>query len=102
MDDRSPVDAETIAREIVARIEELNKSVAVDTPLVGEKAVLKSRDLVEVLLSVEEYAEERLGVAFDWSSDAAMSQRRSIFRTPRSLAAHLAELAAHQGRAGGA
>ena len=65
-----------------------------DTPLVGDKALLKSRELVEVLLLVEEYAEDELGVTFDWASDAAMSERQSMFRTSAALAAHLASLQA--------
>lgn len=68
------------------------ESVTADSPLVGEKATIKSRQLVEVLLNIEEYAEEKLGVAFSWTGDSAMSQRRSIFRTPRSLAEHLVAL----------
>jgi acyl carrier protein len=74
-----------------------NAPITADSPLIGSDAIVKSRQLVEILLAVEEYADEKLGVAFNWSSDAAMSQRRSVFRTPASLAEHLASLAAQGG-----
>lgn len=59
------------------------------SPIVGSKAIISSRGLVEVMLLVEEYAEDELGVEFDWQHDATLSARRSIFKTPQSLAAHL-------------
>ena len=58
-----------------------------ETALVGVQRVLKSRDLVEICLSLEDLAEE-IGFDFDWTSHAAMSQSRSIFRTVGSLVEH--------------
>ena len=49
-----------------------------DTQLIGEKAVLKSRAVVELLLALEEFAEDEMGVEFDWTSDSAMSISRSV------------------------
>jgi acyl carrier protein len=65
-----------------------------DTPLIGPHAVIKSRMLVELLLALEDFAEERLEVEFDWSSDSAMSLTHSAFRTIGTVADHLHRLSA--------
>jgi acyl carrier protein len=62
--------------------------------LIGDDAILDSRSLVELLLSLEEFAEDELGATFDWSGDSAMSQRRSIFRSIGTLSEHIAGLKA--------
>ena len=62
------------------------------TPLIGSGAEVRSRELVELLLALEEYAAENLGVNFDWSGDSAMSEARSIFRTVGTLAEHIGGL----------
>lgn len=64
-------------------------TVDAETQLIGEGAAIKSRALVEVLLELEEFAEDELDAEFDWTSDAAMSKSRSIFRTVGVLAEHL-------------
>jgi hypothetical protein len=51
-----------------------------------------SADLVMLLLSVEDFARDRLGVNFDWTSDAAMSEARSVLRDIGTLARHLTDL----------
>jgi hypothetical protein len=68
------------------------ETVDADTPLIGPERALKSRELVEVLLDLEEFAEERLQVEFNWTTDAAMSPSQSLFRTVDSLARHLFRL----------
>ena len=83
--------------KIISIIEEVAEdrpdiAIGADSSLVGENAIISSRELVEVLLAIEEYAEDELGVEFDWASDTAMSERRSMFRTPASLAEYLASL----------
>jgi len=65
-----------------------------ETPLIGGGTVLSSRDLVELLVALEEFSEEKLHIHFDWTSDGAMSENRSIFRTLGSLADHIASLSA--------
>ena len=42
------------------------------TPLIGGETVLNSRGLVELLVALEEFSEEKLHVHFDWTSDSAM------------------------------
>lgn len=62
------------------------------TPLLGGKTLLNSRGLVELLVALEEFSEEKLHVQFDWTSDSAMSTNRSIYRTVGSLADHITSL----------
>lgn len=69
-------------------------NVSENTPLIGAGTALTSRDLVELLVALEEFCEERLHVHFDWTSDSAMSESRSVFRTVGSLADHIASLSA--------
>lgn len=54
-------------------------------PLIGGESVLDSMKLVELCLSLEDKAAE-MGFEFDWTSDAAMSKSRSMFRNAGSLA----------------
>ena len=63
-----------------------------NTQLVGEKRSIKSVELVELLLALEEYVEDNLEVKFDWSGDSAMSERRSILKNIDSLSVHIIEL----------
>jgi hypothetical protein len=97
-------DIAAITAKVVAIVRHVADGTAMeitsDTPLIASQAAVKSRQLVEILLEVEEYAEEELGVTFNWSGDSAMSQRHSIFRTPASLAEHLASLVAQGGAKG--
>ena len=68
-------------------------SIDEQTKLLGGGSVLNSMRLVELLLAVEEFAEDTLGVRFDWASDSAMSEARSSYRTIGSLCDHIAHLA---------
>ena len=70
------------------------ESVGPDTVLVGAGRVVDSSDLVMLLLSVEDFAREELGATFDWTSDSAMSEARSVLRNIGSLATHLSQLPA--------
>ena len=54
-------------------------------PLIGWESVLDSMKLVELCLALEDKAAD-IGFEFDWTSDAAMSRSRSMFRTAGSLA----------------
>jgi acyl carrier protein len=68
--------------------------ITAESRLIGDDAILDSRSLVELLLTLEEFAEDELGVTFDWSGDSAMSQRRSMFRSIGTLSEHIAGLKA--------
>jgi len=67
-------------------------SINAETVLVGQNRVLDSADLVVLLLAVEEFAKEKMGVDWDWTSDSAMSEARSVLRNVGTLANHLASL----------
>ncbi len=70
---------------IKALLEDKSQQVADDTPLIGGESLLDSMKLVELCLSLEDKASD-LGFDFDWTSDAAMSRSRSMFRTAGALA----------------
>ena len=70
---------------IAALLEDKSLVISDDTPLIGGESLLDSMKLVELCLALEDKALE-LGFEFDWTSDAAMSKSRSMFRTAGSLA----------------
>ena len=70
---------------ILDGIEDKTIQVNDNTPLIGDGSVLDSMKLVELCLTLEDFAEEK-GFEFDWTSDQAMSRSRSMFRTVGSLA----------------
>jgi acyl carrier protein len=63
-----------------------------DTVLIGQNRVVDSADLVVLLLAVEEFAQDRLSFDWNWTSDSAMSEARSVLRSVASLSRHLTEL----------
>lgn len=75
--------------EVAALTATAPEAVTADTVLVGSNRVVDSADLVMLLLAAEEFAHEKLGVAFDWTSDSAMSEARSTLRSVGTLARHL-------------
>jgi acyl carrier protein len=80
---------DSVKTEVFSQILQLleNKSLTVtdDMPLIGGESVLDSMQLVELCLALEDKAAD-MGFEFDWTSDAAMSRSRSMFRTAGSLA----------------
>ena len=64
--------------------------IADDMPLIGNASHLDSMKLVEVCLALEDIADEN-GFEFDWTSSAAMSKSRSIFRSVHALAQEFAK-----------
>ena len=81
---------DTVKYEVFSQISKLldNQSLTVteDMPLIGDESVLDSMRLIELCLVLEDMAAE-IGFEFDWTSDAAMSRSRSMFKTAGSLAA---------------
>jgi acyl carrier protein len=75
-----------IFKQILTKLEDKSLRVADDMPLIGGESELDSMKLVELCLVLEDMATE-MGFEFDWTSDAAMSRSRSMFRTAGSLAA---------------
>lgn len=92
MDNAGPTEADVlrfILSELATITNRQSSSFASDIPLIGPDSLLKSRELVELLLALEDYTEEKMGVGFDWTSDSAMSRANSIFRTVRTLSRHI-------------
>ncbi len=88
-------EVETFLREEVAGLTAVGPdAVTANTVLVGVNRVVDSADLVMLLLAAEEFARDRLNVAFDWTSDSAMSEARSTLRNVGTLARHLTDLQA--------
>ena len=59
--------------------------VTEEMQLIGGESLLDSMKLVEVCLALEDLADEH-GFEFDWTSEAAMSKSRSMFRSVAALA----------------
>ena len=63
--------------------------ISEDMQLIGGDSLLDSMNLVEVCLLLEDLADEH-GFEFDWTSEAAMSRSRSMFRSVSTLAEEFA------------
>lgn len=63
--------------------------VTEEMELIGGESLLDSMGLVSVCLALEDLADEH-GFEFDWTSDAAMSKSRSMFRNITALAEEFA------------
>ncbi|OQW78591.1 MAG: hypothetical protein BVN32_06450 [Proteobacteria bacterium ST_bin14] len=76
--------------KIFAAIAELADNDGVEitdsTHLLGDGSVLDSMKVVTLCILLEDFAAE-LDFDFDWTSDAAMSRSRSMFRTAGTLVA---------------
>ena len=80
---------DTVFSAIAVVLADRTMAVSEQMPLIGSDSVLDSMKLVELCLTLEDSAAE-LGFEFDWTSDAAMSRSRSMFRTAGALAAEFA------------
>ena len=69
-----------------------DQPVTATTALIGSDRSIKSSQLVEFLLLVEELMEDEFDAAFDWTSESAMSRSGSIYRSIDALAEHLLTL----------
>ena len=83
---------EYLVKELAAITNRPPESFNEASGLIGSESVVASREFVELLLAAEDFANQQLGVAFDWTSDSAMSEARSQYRTVGSLAEHLLQL----------
>jgi len=59
-------------------------SLSLESRLMGGDSPIDSFSLVEICVQLEDLASEA-GFEFDWTSDNAMSQSRSIFHSVESL-----------------
>lgn len=62
------------------------------TPMVGPLRAIKSIQLVELLLKMEDYVEKNSNQKLNWADNSAMSETRSVLKTVNSLAKHILEL----------
>ena len=74
-----------VFKQILLLLQDNYMTVNDDMPLIGGESVLDSMKLVELCLALEDMA-AGMGFDFDWTSEAAMSRSRSMFRTAGSLA----------------
>ena len=77
-------ESKKIVKQIISETLDQEVQIEESMQLIGGEALLDSMKLVEVCLSLEDAAEE-MGFEFDWTSDAAMSKSRSMFRSVLSL-----------------
>ena len=77
--------AKDIVIKVIVQALEGKIEVAEDMQLIGGESLLDSMKLVEVCLALEDLADE-YGFEFDWTSEAAMSKSRSMFRSVTALA----------------
>lgn len=64
---------------------EITEEITEHMQLIGGDSLLDSMNLVQVCINLEDYADEA-GFEFDWTSEAAMSKSKSMFRSVASLA----------------
>jgi acyl carrier protein len=81
---------QAVFNAIGALLEDKSLIIADDTTLLGGDSIIDSMKLVELCLALEDHAAE-LGFEFDWTSEAALSKSRSMFRTAGSLAAEFCQ-----------
>ena len=79
IEDEILADLEVIVKDITSEEE-----ITEEMQLIGGESLLDSMKLVEVCLALEDLADEH-GFEFDWTSDAAMSKSRGMFRTVSAL-----------------
>lgn len=71
-------------RELIEEDEKTNINIGSESLLIGGEPNMDSMNLVQLCLALEEKAME-MGFEFDWTSEKAMSELNSIFKTPATL-----------------
>lgn len=83
-------EARSIVVSVVGEVLQGKVDVTNETHLIGGDSPVDSMSLVQICVELEDLAEEH-GFEFDWTSDAAMSKSRSMFRDVMSLAEEFAD-----------
>jgi len=94
------LDYETALKAVRAGVAEINDSRAPDAQvsldedatLFGEDSPLDSLSLVQVVMAAEGYLSEMAGIDLVLASEAAMSRKRSPYRSLRNLAEYAVEM----------
>jgi acyl carrier protein len=72
--------------ELLAGISIVSRDdLTTQSALIGEKGVVDSHGLLQLLLALEDYADESFGARFEWMTDTAFSTERSPFRNVATL-----------------
>ena len=93
LEDKKKVNIEQAREIVISAITEAlggKAEISEDMQLIGGAPLLDSMKLVEVCLALEDLADEQ-GFEFDWTSEAAMSKSRSMFRSVAALAEEFAK-----------
>ena len=77
--------AKEIVKSAINTALEGKAEITENMELIGNNSLLDSMKLVEVCVALEDLAHEH-GFEFDWTSEAAMSKSRSMFRSVAALA----------------
>ncbi|WP_440913219.1 hypothetical protein [Candidatus Pelagibacter sp.] len=83
-------EAKKIVISVITNTLEGKSKITEDMQLIGSETLLDSMKLVEVCVALEDLADEH-GFEFDWTSEAAMSKSRSMFRNITTLAEEFAK-----------
>ena len=81
--------AKEIVVSVIDNALEGKVDISEEMQLIGGESLLDSMKLVEVCLMLEDLADEH-EFEFDWTSEAAMSKSRSMFRNVTALAQEFA------------
>ena len=81
--------AKEIVVSVIDNALEGKVDISEEMQLIGGESLLDSMKLVEVCLILEDLADEH-EFEFDWTSEAAMSKSRSMFRNVTALAQEFA------------
>ncbi|MEN7537967.1 acyl carrier protein [Aurantiacibacter flavus] len=81
--------AKEIVIQVISEVLEGDTEVTEEMHLIGGESLLDSMKLVEVCLALEDLADDH-GFEFDWTSEAAMSKSRGMFRSVSALAEEFA------------
>ena len=81
--------AKEIVISVINNALEGKVEITEEMQLIGGESLLDSMKLVEVCLALEDLADDH-GFEFDWTSEAAMSKSRSMFRDVVALAQEFA------------
>lgn len=75
---------EIVLKEVLRCVRDSNQEVYSATILIGDGGLFDSILLIELCVGLEDRSSE-LGFEFDWTSDSAMSNSRSIFLSVETL-----------------
>lgn len=101
------IDYDTAFAAVTAAVDEINLSQAddaqiskdADAVLFGDGSALDSVGLVQVVMAAEAHLADATGLDVVLASEAAMSRKRSPYRSLKLLAEYAVEMAAEDGAA---